>query len=193
MDAVVAIAAIEWWMSRASVVNVFVYPTTEKRPEAKHNLPHPHPNQGCGLAKDCMWNSTKLPADAGNEKWNEEGTFIHFAVTGDRKHLVMYKNGRPGLKKKVDNLPGIGPLVTYGASEDHTKVGGCGIADYDDAGGNYFAGMMDEVAIFDVALTRADIINIRDNGLESTIDLIGKSVDAQGKLATQWGAIKAVY
>ena len=183
-------AAIEWWMARASVVNVFTFPTTESRPVARHRLPHPHPNQGCVLAKDCVWNSVKLPADAGSEKWNESGTFVHMAVTGDTTNLIMYKNGRAGLKKKVNKLAGIGPLVTYGASDEDVYIGGCGVLDSADSGaGNHFPGLMDEIAIFDVALEKADIINIRDNGLES-IGLLGLAVQPVDKLAVTWGEMK---
>ena len=182
---------IEWYMNLPNSVLVMTYPTTEKQPEPNHAHGHPHHRDGCPQPKDCVWNSLKLPADAaGIPKWNESGTFVHMAVTGDRNNLIMYRNGRSALKKKVNNLAQIGPLVTYGYSEENTHIGGCGVNDFADGGkGNYFDGLMDEVAFFNVALAKEDIINIRDNGLES-IGLIGRTVEPADKLAVTWGELK---
>ena len=54
--------------------------------------------------------------------------------------------------------------------------------------GQYFTGLLDDVAFFDVTLTAADIKNIMNKGLK-----ISLSVSAAGKLATSWGSLKAQY
>ncbi len=50
----------------------------------------------------------------------------------------------------------------------------------------WYSGLLDEVAIFSVALTEDDIKNIMKKGLESAF-----AVFAAGKLATTWASIKA--
>ena len=54
--------------------------------------------------------------------------------------------------------------------------------------GQYFPGLLDDVAFFDVTLTAADIKNIMNKGLK-----ISLSVSAAGKLATSWDSLKAQY
>ena len=49
----------------------------------------------------------------------------------------------------------------------------------------YTNGIIDEVALYNVALTEADINSIMSDGLVSVTN-----VEAQGKLATTWGTIK---
>ena len=55
-------------------------------------------------------------------------------------------------------------------------------------GGSYFVGIIDEVAIFNVALEEADISSTMTNGLGKLIS--GTAVNTKGKLATTWGSIK---
>jgi hypothetical protein len=50
-------------------------------------------------------------------------------------------------------------------------------------------GLIDEVAIFNVALTDRDIQNIADKGLEEAISPTG--VNISGKLTTTWATVKA--
>ena len=54
--------------------------------------------------------------------------------------------------------------------------------------GQYFTGLLDDVAFFDVTLTAADIKNIMNKGLK-----ISLAVSAAGQLATSWGSLKAQY
>ena len=54
--------------------------------------------------------------------------------------------------------------------------------------GQYFTGLLDDVAFFDVTLTVADIKNIMNKGLK-----ISLAVSPAGKLATSWGGLKAQY
>ncbi|MDQ1327688.1 MAG: LamG protein [Candidatus Poribacteria bacterium] len=58
-------------------------------------------------------------------------------------------------------------------------------------GGSRFRGLLDEIAIFSVALSEADIKTIADNGLSSALALGGtSSVTPASKLATTWGDVK---
>ncbi len=50
---------------------------------------------------------------------------------------------------------------------------------------NYYAGIIDEVAIFNAALSEEDISIIMDGGLESVL-----AVSSAGKLATTWANVK---
>ena len=52
--------------------------------------------------------------------------------------------------------------------------------------GEWYSGLLDEVAIFSVALTEDDIKSIMEKGLESAF-----AVSPAGKLATTWGLIKS--
>ena len=51
-----------------------------------------------------------------------------------------------------------------------------------------FTGLIDEIAIFDVALTKNDLNTIMKNGLEVATGF--RSVSTTGKLTTIWGQIK---
>ena len=50
-------------------------------------------------------------------------------------------------------------------------------------------GIVDEVAIFNVALEQADIKALMKNGLEGTV----LDVDVEGKMTTTWGNVKTQY
>jgi hypothetical protein len=56
-------------------------------------------------------------------------------------------------------------------------------------GGSLFLGIIDDVAIFNVALEETDVKNISDNGLKVALGG-GKSVDSSDKLAATWGDVK---
>ena len=59
-------------------------------------------------------------------------------------------------------------------------------ANFLDQWGQYFSGLFDEVAFFNVALTEADIETVMTKGLNSVL-----AVYPASKLATTWGNIKA--
>ena len=61
---------------------------------------------------------------------------------------------------------------------------------------NYYPGLIvacdrtrDEVALFNVALTESDIVNIMDHGLEEATGIA--AVSPADKLATTWGQLKS--
>jgi hypothetical protein len=114
----------------------------------------------------------------------EAGTFvdnewIHVAEVRDVsiREYNMYKNGEVAA---TDNWVECGahPCGDAVPSDLPLLIG-------DGYAGSYI-GVVDEVAIFNVVLSEADINNIMDNGLESTITAVSTS----GKLATTWGGIK---
>lgn len=105
-------------------------------------------------------------------------TWYHYAATYDAKlasdQLKVFVNGvqsgsstRPGKVAKTAN-----PL-------EFGKWGG----------GSFFVGIIDEVAILNVALTETQVKDTMD-GLEKIF--AGTNVDPKGKLAIEWGRIKAV-
>lgn len=55
-------------------------------------------------------------------------------------------------------------------------------------GGAALSGTLDEVAIFNVALSEDDLQNIMNNGIKDALEM--KAVDEKGKIATLWGRIK---
>jgi len=78
----------------------------------------------------------------------------HLAVVGNGTDLRLYVDG--GLA-----LTGGSPTGSYGSSTSPFNIGGGGIFD---TSGNYFTGVIDEVAIFDKALTYQQIISLVGEG-----------------------------
>ena len=96
-------------------------------------------------------------------------TWYHLAGTFDGKTLKFYKNGK--LAGEKDSKIGAGAKDTFiGCHPNPT---------------NYFQGMIDDVAVFDDALSREDIEKIVNRGLENWLP-----VEASGKNATHWARIK---
>jgi len=139
---------IMFYLPQTVSVMLRVQPLTETHPETRPNHVHPPNHAGCILPRECVSVTVKL---AGNEVegWTDAGEFVHFAVTGNQEFMTVYYKGRRGLKRKVNNLPEIGPLVTYGGNDESTKIAGCGIIEPEgQVPKNSFPGMIDELAIF---------------------------------------------
>ena len=103
-------------------------------------------------------------------------TWIHYAAVYDsslteNQHKV-YVNG---VESGASTRPG-----TVAQTENPVEIGKCG-------GGSFFVGTIDEVAIFNVALSEADIQTIMNDGLSSIT-----AVQPTGKLATTWSELKQV-
>ena len=80
--------------------------------------------------------------------------------------------GDPGdCKQPADAAPDGTPLV-IGSRPDGT--------------GN-LDGMVDDIALFNRGLTKVEILEIRDSGLERTL-----AISPKGKLAAVWGRVKGV-
>ena len=178
--------AIEWMMTRRSTLMLRAYPTTETH-QKKNIHKHPHNTGGCLTAKDCISALLKLPGP--DFKWEDEGSWVHLAAIGDATVMRNTRNAARGAQKRVNKL-NIGPITSYGASEFSTKIGGCGVFDNEDgAGPDFFSGSIDELAIFNVALSLDDIKTLMAEGLES-IGLLGQAVEPAGKLSVTWGELK---
>ena len=166
---------IEWYNNRRSSNALLVFPRTQKKPDALK------PVQAI----------SKLPGP--DDKWTDEGTFVHMSVIADKSQMTVYRNGRLVSKKLLNKLEG-GEVVHFGKSDNNTYIGGCGVAANvgGQGDGNWFPGLLDEVAIFGEALELADVKAIMNNGLTS-LPLIGLAVKPGGKLTTTWGGLKKQY
>ncbi len=105
------------------------------------------------------------PNPVPTKKW------VHLAMTYDGKEIAIYVNGKVQVAKPARG--------TIEASEGELRIGRG-----DPAG--YFTGIIDEVAVFRVALNEDEIKKIMDKGLAAFL-----SVELQGKLVETWGNIKA--
>jgi hypothetical protein len=101
-------------------------------------------------------------------------TWIHYAAVYDsslaENQLKVYVNG---VESGASTRPG-----TVAQTENPVEFGKWG-------GGSYFVGIIDEVAIFNIALPETEIQAIMNAGLESIT-----AVQAAGKLASTWGYLK---
>jgi len=107
----------------------------------------------------------------------EVNTWYHYAVTynsGTGKLTVFVDGVASGESDRVGNPTANDNEVTFG----HW------------GGGSRFRGLIDEVAIFDAALSEADIKSIADNGLANVLGLGTSSVELAGKITTTWGDLK---
>lgn len=108
----------------------------------------------------------------------EVNTWYHYAATydsGTGKLTVFADGANAGESDRVGNAVANDNPVTFG----HW------------GGGSRFRGLIYEVAIFDVALSEADIKSIADNGLVAALGLGGPtSVKPSDKVTTTWGDLK---
>ena len=176
---------VEWFLSRRSTLMPMAYPKSETH-KKKDIHDHPHDTAGCLNAKDCISALLKLPGP--DFKWEDEESWVHLAAIGDAAIMRNTRNAARGAQKRVNKL-NIGPVTSYGASKFNTKIGGGGIYVQREGIPDYFSGAIDELAIFNVALTLDEIKTLMAEGLES-IGLIGQAVDQAGKLAVTWGELK---
>lgn len=107
----------------------------------------------------------------------EKDRWYHFAATynSKTKQLIVFVDGvQAGLSNRDGKPTPNNEPVTFG----HW------------GGGSRFRGIIDDVAIFNVALDEKDIAEIAANGLKATVSA-GKSVKPAGKLVFTWGNIKS--
>ena len=101
--------------------------------------------------------------DFGPDKW------YHIAVTWDGSRVIVFANGS---EIGSEDLGGIGRK-----NEQSLYIGG------QKGTGRLFQGVIDEVAVFNVALSAADIQTVMNQG-------IAAAVSSDGKLATTWATMK---
>ena len=105
---------------------------------------------------------------------------VHFTATyeqapaGDVDHLKVFVNG---VLTGQSTHPG--DVAAAGGSVEIGRWGS----------GSFFVGIIDEVAIFNVALTEPDIAAIVANGLGATLGG-GTSVDPRNRLTTTWANLR---
>jgi len=110
------------------------------------------------------------PVVTGDKEWH------HLAgVIGEKQGLVAYTDGvevgkQPYAKPSLDATPS---RMRIGDGSD---------------GGHQAKGLLDEVALFNVALEADDIQTIMNDGLEAALGIL--PVEPQDKLATMWGKLK---
>ena len=115
----------------------------------------------------CGWNpSQDLPLD----------TWTHIA--GVRKSETYLKLYFDGIEKRTANI------TTDAISTDANVT----IGRQSNANGFFFNGIIDEVAIFNVALEEEDIQTLMNNGLEESIN--PNAVNFSGKLVSTWAALR---
>jgi hypothetical protein len=105
-----------------------------------------------------------------------DGEWHHVAGTWDGSEIKVYTDG-----VEEASVAFAGPIST---SDVPVEIG------RREAGAIVFTGAIDEVGIFNKALTGDDIRSIVTKGLESAV---GLAVDSSGKLTTTWATIKAQH
>ena len=110
------------------------------------------------------------------------GVWYHFVATWDGTKARIYVDGEEVRSGFLAKLITVDSVVTIGKPFEDTRV---------------FNGLIDDVAIFNVALKEEDIQTIKNKGLEKTLGIITAvdpdptSVYPTSKLTTIWGSIKA--
>ena len=100
----------------------------------------------------------------------------HLAATWTTKEVKFYIDG-----KLVAKGTGDSPVYNDNAT---VNIGRCPFRN-----GDFYTGVLDEVALFNVALSDDDILNIATNGLGKELGIA--AVSGTGKLATTWSQIKS--
>ena len=104
----------------------------------------------------------------------KKDTWYHVASTYDNKEMRLYIDG-------VED--GNSPLACTGdiSGTQDIHIG----QDVNIPGSGFFTGVIDEVAVFNVALTKDDVNTIVSKGFRTIL-----SISPLGRLATTWGRIK---
>lgn len=110
---------------------------------------------------------TDSTIDVADENWH----FIAAIMDADAKKIALWIDGKMNIENNFDTSD------SYGTNESVFHI-----ARHFD---RYTNGIIDDVGLFNVALTENEMKDIMDNGLEEAA-----AVDAVGKLTTTWGKIK---
>ena len=120
-----------------------------------------------------IWSSAWIPIieKFDDNKWGHYA-FVFKETGGGKEDVTGYYNGKEGL-----------------TVQDNYAFTDIGIgAHFIGQWGQYFTGLLDDVAFFDVMLTAADIKGVMNKGLKTSL-----VVSSAGKLAASWGGLKAQY
>ncbi len=104
-----------------------------------------------------------------------EWSFVACTYNANDGKMKLYINGSLVEEFSVNGniIPSAGDPINIGT--------------WNGAAGYWFAGLIDEVAVFNVALADKDIQALADKGLKESLSA---AVDASGKLTTTWSNIK---
>ena len=120
-----------------------------------------------------IWSSSWIPIieKFDDNKWGHYA-FVFKETGGGKEDVTGYYNGKEGL-----------------TVQDNYAFTDIGIgAHFIGQWGQYFTGLLDDVAFFDVMLTATDIKGVMKKGFKTSL-----AVSSAGKLATSWGGLKAQY
>ena len=120
-----------------------------------------------------IWSSSWIPIieKFDDNKWGHYA-FVFKETGGGKEDVTGYYNGKEGL-----------------TVQDNYAFTDIGIgAHFIGQWGQYFTGLLDDVAFFNVMLTAADIKGVMNKGLKTSL-----AVSSTGKLTTSWGGLKTQY
>lgn len=100
-----------------------------------------------------------------------DGNWHHIATTYEKPDFKLYLDG------KVDAQ--VAPGTDPDNHDNFLFIGGCDIGNY------WMTGTIDEVVLYDRALSEAEINELMDSGISAALD-----VKPGGKLVSTWGRIK---
>jgi len=107
------------------------------------------------------------PYNLPNEEW------VHYAATYDGSTMIVFQNG--------EEIVQTGANKEINVTDNPLWIGNDGYQ-------QHFNGILDEVAIFDVALSVNEIQNLMDTGIAGVL-----AVSPSDKMALTWGNIKTDY
>ena len=102
-------------------------------------------------------------------------TWYHVVGTFDGEKIHIYLNGKLAGEKDV---PKNGPVMVW--NDNNIEIGG---RPDTNGGANLYKGLLDELAVYDRALTAEEVETVMN-----ARDIL--TVDVAGKLTTTWGALK---
>lgn len=111
------------------------------------------------------WKSFDAPTNV------TDGTWHHVAATYEQPNFKLYIDGELDAEVAPDGVPE--------SNESPLYIGGCDIGNY------WMTGAIDEVVLFDRALSEAELSELIEDGMASVTP-----VEPAGKLTTTWGQIK---
>ncbi len=101
-----------------------------------------------------------------------DGNWHHVVATYENPNYKLYLDGTVDAEQTPGTVPDNHDNFLY--------IGGCNIGDY------WMSGVIDEVVLYDRALSETEINDLMKNGIENALD-----VKPDGKLVTTWSHIKS--
>jgi hypothetical protein len=115
--------------------------------------------------------------------------WVHWAVVYDTTNFTIYRNGNQGAGGGVSSTP-LSAALGYGAYGGSVLIG----SELAQPASRTWNGMLDDVAIFSVALSQADITNVMKGDFTSFITRPQLSVGhTQGNLVLSWPSALAGF